>query len=145
MGLRKADALSRVASGARRHPGPKTTYKPEYCEQVIAWGKEGKSAAWMASRIGRTVETLRQWRYAFPEFQEAMSLAEAHSQAWWEDQAQASLCDPKFNGNVWIKNMAGRFKRDWTDTSKVEHDASANFVDLLKEVNGSSASLVSKS
>jgi transposase len=105
---------------AGRGKGRPTKYKPEYCEKVIKWGKEGKSRTWIAAALDTSRETLDNWAKANPDFFDALSRAKAHEQRWWEDAGQAGMTSDKFNGGVWSKNMAARFPAEWRDNSKVE-------------------------
>lgn len=97
-----------------------TDYRPEYCDQVIAWGEEGKSVTWMAAHLGVHRDTLYEWDRVHPEFSDAFMRARHLSQAWWEDQGQSGMYAPGFNGSVWAKNMGARFKDEWGDSNKVE-------------------------
>ena len=97
-----------------------TEYDPSYCEQVIAWGTEGKSVTWMAAHLGVCKQTLHNWAQVHPEFFDAFTRARLLCQAWWEDQGQAGMYAPGFNGSVWAKNMGARFKEDWSDSKQVE-------------------------
>jgi hypothetical protein len=97
-----------------------TSYRPEYCDQVVAWGAEGKSITWMAAELDVAKQTLHNWAAEFPEFLDALTRAKAKAQRWWEDAGQAGLLAPGFNGSVYAKSMAARFPEEWRDNSKVE-------------------------
>lgn len=105
----------------RAKPGPKvgdpnnTKYKPQMCEQVIKWGKMGKSPVWMASKLNVTRASLLHWAEVHPQFSAALSLARAHAQAWWEDAGQKGMNKVGFQGNVWARNVASRFREDWAE------------------------------
>jgi transposase len=98
--------------------GRPTLYKPEYCEKVINWGKQGKSRAWMAAELDVARDTLNEWTKAHEEFADALSRAKTHEQRWWEDAGQEGLTSDRFNGAMWAKNMASRFHDEWRDNSK---------------------------
>lgn len=100
--------------------GRPSDYKPEYCDQIVEWGAEGKSIVWMASRLDVVRDTIYEWARVHPEFSDALMRARHNCQAWWEDQGQAGLAMPGFNGSVWAKNMGSRFKDDWSDKSSLE-------------------------
>ena len=120
-----------------------TTYKPEYCEQVIELGRQGMSVVEMAADLGVHRETLEEnWPAAHPEFSEAFTRAKVLSQAWWERQGRLNLLLAPgvgtFNGSVWSRSMAARFPRDWREQKGVElsgkdggpidHNLNVNFV-----------------
>lgn len=104
--------------------GRPSDYRPEYCEQVIEFGKLGLSVAQMASRLDTSKQALLRWVEANPEFRDAMEVARSHSQAWWEEMGQANLIMPKdsgsFQGSVWSRSMAARFPDDWRENKGVE-------------------------
>lgn len=131
-----------VSEPVKRKTGRPTTYKEEYCDLVIEWGKQGKSRTWIAAQLDTTRETLDDWQKANPSFSDALLRAKIYEQAFWEDQGQTGMVSDKFNSAVWAKNMSCRFRSDWTEKQTVEHEASSSFVAMLRELNGSSASLV---
>ena len=104
--------------------GRPSDYRPEYCEQVIEFGRLGLSVAQMASRLEASKQALLRWVDANPEFRNAMEIARSHSQAWWEEMGQANLIMPKdsgvFQGSVWSRSMAARFPDDWRENKGVE-------------------------
>lgn len=106
------------------HGGRPTAYKPEYCELVIGYGKQGKSKAWMASAIGVVRLTLDNWIKAHPEFAEAMEIALLHSQQWWEDAGQNGMMLKSVDASIWSRSMAARFPADWREKS--EKDLNVN-------------------
>jgi hypothetical protein len=97
-----------------------TDYKPEYCDQVIEWGRMGKSLTWMASQLDISRDTIYDWVKTKPEFSDAISRAKAHAQAHWEDLGEVGLSTQGFNASVYTKSMAARFPEDWRDNKAVE-------------------------
>jgi hypothetical protein len=109
----------------RKKPGPKpgdpanTAYRPEMCELIIGWGREGKSRTWMCAELDITRETLAQWEKLHPQLTDALTRARVLSQRWWEDAAQENLKHPTFKDGLWRANMASRFRDEWTETKNV--------------------------
>jgi len=99
--------------------GRPTDYDPAYCDQVIEYGKQGKSRAWIAAKLDVVHQTLKNWEAVHPEFLEAMTRASQFSQMWWEDAGQVGMVGDKFNSSVWSRSMAARFPNDWRE--KVAH------------------------
>jgi hypothetical protein len=95
-------------------------YKQEYCEQVIEYGKHGKSVAWMAAELGVHKDTLYEWEKVHPEFSDAFTRARLESQRWWEDAGQNGMVAPGFNASIWSRSMAARFPEDWRESKGVE-------------------------
>lgn len=104
----------------RRDMARPTDYRPEYCDQVIAWGEEGKSYTWMAAALDVSRECIYEWARVHPEFSDALTRARAKAQALWEDMGQTGINSPMFNGSVWAKSMAARFPDDWRENKGVE-------------------------
>lgn len=114
----KAPAKKPIKPAAGR--GQPTLYRPEYCEQVIEWGKEGKSKAQIAARLNICRQTLDNWTNDHPEFLDAITRARVQAQNWWEDKAQEGMLMPGFNASVWAKSMSARFPDDYTEKNKTE-------------------------
>lgn len=99
--------------------GRPTLYRPEMCEAVVEWGKQGKSKTWIAAELDITKETLYQWIKTYPDFSDAITRATVQCQRWWEDAGQNGLTSNVFNSTVWTKNMAARFRDEWTDRQEI--------------------------
>jgi hypothetical protein len=95
--------------------GRPSTYRPEYCEQVIEQGKLGKSPTQIAVAIGIARSTMQSWADQHLEFSAALTRAKECEQAWWEDTGQSGLTADKFNSAVWAKSMSSRFRDDYTE------------------------------
>jgi transposase len=105
----------------KRGRGQPTKYRPEYCEQVIAWGKEGKSLAQMAAELGVAVNTLNvNWPKQNPEFADALDLWHAHALSWWESKVEANLTNRDFQSHLFLRSMAARFPNDWRESTRSE-------------------------
>lgn len=66
----------RPKEGKSLDPSPKskggrpTTYKPEYCEQIVEFCKKGGFLAEFAVEIGVHTDTLHEWKKVHKEFSE---------------------------------------------------------------------------
>lgn len=90
--------------------GRPTKYNPDFCEQIVGFGKEGMSKAEMANAFDVTRETLDEWGKAHPNFSDALHRAAQASLAWWEDKARSGIeKGSAFNAALWAKSMSGRF------------------------------------
>lgn len=114
--------------------GRPTKYRPEMCEMVVEWGRQGKSRAWMASELDIAKSTLQLWEAEHEDFSAAMTRAMAHSQRWWEDKGQTGLDNREFNGSVWSRSMGARFPDDWRESTKQELTG-ANNTPLIPVLN----------
>lgn len=99
--------------------GRPSSYKPEYCNRVIALGSRGKSKAQIAAALGVVRVTLDNWANSNPEFLNALNIARELALAWWEDQGQSGLTADKFNATAFIFQMKNRFRADYND--RTEH------------------------
>lgn len=95
--------------------GRPTKYRPSFCNDVIEWGKLGKSKAWMCASLDISYRTMLDWEAANPDFSQALTRAEMHSQQWWEDAGQDSLKAAVFQSSVWSRSMAARFPKQWRE------------------------------
>lgn len=100
--------------------GRPSTYDPAYCDQVIEYGKQGKSVAWMAAEIGVHKDTIYEWAKVHPAFSDSLTRARLESQRWWEDAGQSGMVAPGFNASIWSRSMAARFPEDWREQKGVE-------------------------
>ena len=101
--------------------GRPTDYDASLCEKVIAWGKLGKSRAWIADELNIVRNTLKNWEATHPDFLIAMERAKQAEQRWWEDAGQGGMFADKFSAPVWSRSMAARFPEDWRESKQVEH------------------------
>lgn len=73
----------------------------------------------MAAELGISKQTFYDWEKANPEFLDATTRAVTLSQQWWEDAGQNGMVASLFNSTVWSKNMAARFRDEWTDRQEI--------------------------
>jgi len=104
-------ALNRVPAKM----GRPTLYKPEFCEQVIALGKQGKSITQMAAKLEVDKASLLKWKNEKDDFSTALRVALTYSQDWWEDKAQTGLIDRNFNAALWKHCVTSRFREDYAE------------------------------
>lgn len=100
--------------------GRPSDYSPEFCEQIIELGRQGKSVVQMACAFDVVKQTLHNWAEAHPEFLDAFTRAKQLSQDWWESAAQTGLTAGNFNASLWSRSMAARFPDDYTERQKRE-------------------------
>jgi hypothetical protein len=102
-----------------------TDYLPEYCDQVVELGRQGKSHAQIAATLDVSRQTLYNWQAAHPEFLDAIMRARDLAQAWFEDKGQAGLDSSGFNASLWAKQVSCRFRDDYTDQQNIKADITA--------------------
>lgn len=121
-----------------KHPGGRppgsSEYKPEYDEMVIAWGKQGKSRAWIADELGVVRNTLKNWEAAYPSFLTAMERAQTAAQRWWEEAGQNGMFTREFNAPIWSRSMAARFPDDWRESKDMNLNGTLNITEIKRTI-----------
>lgn len=89
--------------------GRPTSYKPEYCEQLIVHCGEGLSFESFAGVVGAHRDSLYEWVKVYPEFSDAKKKARAASLLFL-DKVGRGLMTGKIKGNVaaWIFTVSNR-------------------------------------
>ena len=108
------------AAKVKRPVGRPTKYKPEYCERVIALGKEGYSHAELAADLEVDKASLYDWAAAHEEFSTALRAAKTYEQAWFEREARSNMKNRDFNANLWYRSAASRFREDYTERKETQ-------------------------
>ena len=108
----------------KRPVGRPSLYKPEYCEEVIALGKIGKSVEAIGALLGVGTKTLYNWRDQHEDFLHALDMAKEFELQWWEDIAQTHMIEnkesDKINATIWSRSMAARFPKKYREQVKQE-------------------------
>ena len=108
-----------------KHAGGRPTkYKPEYCEEIVEYMRDGKSLAEFAAYIDVDHDTINNWAKKYSEFFGAKKRAIKLSEAWWTAQGREALRDREFNHVLWYMNMKNRF--GWRDKQEIEMDTSVH-------------------
>lgn len=100
--------------------GRPSSYKPEYCAQLISHMSSGLSFETFAAAIKVNQDTLHEWAKVHPDFSEAKKEAWSQNMLFWERMGMTGMAGkiPGFNATVWIFNMKNRFK--WRDVPALE-------------------------
>jgi transposase len=108
----------------KRPVGRPSLYKPEYCEEVIALGRIGKSVEAIGAILGVGTKTLYNWRDQHEDFLHALDMAKEFELQWWEDIAQTHMIEnkesDKINATIWSRSMAARFPKKYREQVKQE-------------------------
>jgi len=65
-------------------------YKPEYCQQIVKFAKQGKNLTAFASSIGVIEARLCDWCKQHPEFEEARAMAKQSLKVYYENFTMAA-------------------------------------------------------
>lgn len=104
-----------------RAVGRPTSFRPEYCGQLISAMSQGMGFSEACAHVGVSNSAARSWRKKFPEFKKAMRDGRDAQRAWWERVGRLSVFNPNFNSVLFIYLTANFFGWRRTDEiSKVE-------------------------
>jgi hypothetical protein len=87
-------------------------YKPEFCEMIIEFGKEGYGREEIAPLMGISREALDRWKESHPEFRSACTRGHELAYLWWTRYGRdhmAETRDNRTNDKIWALNMMNRF------------------------------------
>ena len=68
----------------------KSLYKPEYCQQIVEFAKQGKNLTAFADSIGVVEARLCDWCKQHPEFEEARAMAKQCLKIYYENFTMAA-------------------------------------------------------
>lgn len=108
--------------------GRPTSYRPEYCEQVVEAAREGKSLTAFAAEIDVGRQSITDWCAAHEEFSLAVNHAKALAASWYEQQARKVVENGGTGAQATLivfglKNMGSD---DWRDKHEIEHSGGVN-------------------
>lgn len=120
-----------MSDEAKLPVGRPSKYNPEYCDKVIAYGKDGDTLVHLARELGVAKSTLYEWAGEHKEFSDALAICKSNSEAYWLDLAKNRGAGLGTGSDTIIKYMlaAAHGLREGTDntvqaeitgTSKVE-------------------------
>jgi DNA-binding XRE family transcriptional regulator len=106
-----------------------SSYKEEYCDQLIEHMRKGLSYEAFAGVIGVSNKTIHTWEGKHPEWKEAKGIGFNACRIFWEKLGVDLATGGKGNATVWIANMNNRFwKRDNGGyDKKIKVDSAAPF------------------
>ena len=73
-----------------KHPGGRpTSYRPEFCQRVVALMAEGRSLEGCAALLGVHPDSLNEWQKVHPQFSVAVRAGRAAATTYWENRLLA--------------------------------------------------------
>jgi transposase len=123
----------------KRHVGRPTTYKPEYCERLIEFGKTGMSFEAFGGSIGVSRDALYDWAIKYPEFSDAKKIFTSISQHTLEYIGLEGIVgdNANFQATPWIffmKNRCGWKDRMEVTEKPAEKMSEEEIINELKEL-----------
>lgn len=109
--------------------GRASKWDPAYCEKIMLLAQAGDFPEAWAAEIGVSVETLRLWGHAHPEFREALIAAKHLLYAYWTREIAANRNNPRANSAMYalvVRRLPALFGREPVDLVEyVTHDDDA--------------------
>lgn len=107
--------------------GRPTSYKKEYCGQLIDHMAQGLSFESFAGICRVSKQTIYDWEKANPEFLDSKNIGLELNRLFWEklgveyirDESTAGVGSVKLNATVYIFNMKNRFPKEWRDKQEI--------------------------
>lgn len=101
--------------------GRPSKYLSEYAEQVIEHMTSGASLTAFAAEIGVARSTINKWIEDQPEFADAVEIAKAKAQAWWEVRGRNMASGAPGNPAIVIFSLKNLGREDFKDRQELEH------------------------
>ena len=108
-----------------KHSGGRpTSYRPEFCQRVVALMAEGRSLDGCAPLLGVNPDSLYEWQKVHPQFSEAVRAGRAAATTFWENRLLAVAHGEPGNAQAiqWALRNRSRAASGWHhDSVKLEH------------------------
>ena len=117
-------------------------FNEEHAKVVLELGKLGSSQKNMYAAIGISKATAARLKKEDPYFDETLSLATTHGQAYWENMILANVENKAFNSRIAELALKGQYPDDYRERYDVKADIKqdvtidfqASVNDLLKQL-----------
>ena len=93
-------------------------YKPEFCDYIKKWGKDGETAIYWAERLNINKSTLYYWREKYPDFSDAFSLAMQSAEVWFLRKGKDGLTSDRFRDSLYKFKMVSIFRGEYVQRSE---------------------------
>ncbi len=97
-----------------------TLYRPDYCDAVVDFLKDGHSLAAFAGTIDVRPKSIYDWMARHPEFDDAVKRAQAKSALWWELRILDLARNNQGNARAVIFGLKNRAAEHWRDRVETE-------------------------
>lgn len=110
-------------------------YKPEYCEMIVEFMKQGYSLGSFGAHIGKTTKTLKEWARKYPEFGEAHALGKQQAFKFYETMLASCAMgiipeqlkakgSKKLDISAIIFALKTRFHQEYGERQEIDHKSS---------------------
>lgn len=125
--------------------GQPHAYNPDEMNPVILdLAENGASLTEICVAIGIVRATAYNWMNPDhdsynSQFLDVITKAKELSQGWWERQGRVNLNNKEFNSTLFNKQIAGRFPKDWRDSSHIDHTSKEEKLSVTMNVINSTS------
>jgi hypothetical protein len=111
--------------------GRPTKYDPRYCDDIVAYCRQGYSITAFAGHIGVARSTIQEWAGVHEEFSVAVKRAKAASSLWWEERGRRVAERGGGNGaaTMIIFNLKNMAPEDYAD--KRQHEVNGGPLQII--------------
>ena len=115
--------------------GRPSTFKEEYCDDIVQFMSKGKSLAQWITKHGLREGQMKRWTSMFPKFREAKDRAILANMAYWEDVGERATVGeiPRFHGSTYRFMMKNRFPHVYKDVHHTEQTTTIKFETFVNE------------
>ena len=109
---------------AKHSGGRPTSYRPEFCQRVVALMAEGRSLEGCAALLGVHPDSLYEWQKVHPRFSVAVRAGRAAATTYWENRLLAVANGEAGNAQAiqWALRNRSRAASGWHhDAQRIEH------------------------
>lgn len=96
-------------------------YDPTHCDTIKILAQAGKFPETWACEIGVSVETLRRWGHAYPEFKDALIIAKHLLGHYWTEEVAKGINNPRANSAMYammLRRLPALFGREPVDLTE---------------------------
>jgi len=111
--------------------GRPSEFDPAYIAIALDYvGDQGKSITQLARHLRVSKQSIYNWMEKYPEFLDALKMAQEWGQGYWEDQLEVMMTDRAANAPLVKLYFANRF--GWRDTDVQETKSEPITINIVK-------------
>jgi hypothetical protein len=111
--------------------GRPSEFDPAYIAIALDYmGDQGKSITQLARHLRVSKQSIYNWMDKYPEFLDALKMAQEWGQGYWEDRLEDMMTDRSANAPLVKLYFSNRF--GWTDRSDEEKKSEPITINIVK-------------
>jgi hypothetical protein len=113
-GKKPDEQATQAPPETKRGRGRPSKYDPDFCQQVVTFGRDGMGKAEIAYELGVDRSTLDEWSEKHEDFSGAISRAREASLGWWMKTGRLGVhMGKQFNSQAYSLQVRNRFPEDF--------------------------------